>query len=75
MSILTGLTIAGFVTAGVVLLLLVLAQKGRGSSPLFGGGSGHTVLGTRTAEALTWVTAATFGVFLALAVLLNRMLG
>ena len=74
MSILTALTIAGFVAVGVVLLLLVLVQMGRASGFTLGGGSGHTVLGTKATEVLTWVTASVFGLFLVLAVLLNRML-
>ena len=75
MSIATGIAVAALVVVALALLLLVLMQKGRGTTFLLGGHGGHTVLGAKTAEALTWVTAGTFGVFLVLAALLNRMIG
>jgi protein translocase SecG subunit len=56
-------------------MVLVLVQKGHGAATFPGSDSGHTLLGTKTAEALTWATASTFGLFLVLAVLLNRMVG
>ena len=75
MSALIAVTVASFVVVGLILLVLVLAQKGRGAGTFLGGGSGHTVLGTKATEVITWVTASTFALFLLLAVLLNRMLG
>ena len=75
MSFLVTLTVASLIAVGVLLLALVLIQKGRGAGTIFGSGSGHTLLGTKTTEALTWVTASTFGLFLLLAVVLNRMVG
>ena len=74
MSPLITATIASLIGVGVLLLVLVLAQKGRGAGGLLGSGSGHTVLGTKTTEFLTWVTASTFGLFLLLAVVLNLLL-
>ena len=75
MTIATGIAVSAFVLAALALLLLVLIQKGRGTNLFLGGTHGHTVLGAKTAEALTWVTAGTFGLFLALAALVNRMVG
>jgi len=74
MSPLITATIASLIGVGVLLLVLVLAQKGRGTGGLLGSGSGHTVLGTKATEFLTWVTASTFGLFLLLAVVLNLLL-
>ena len=70
----TTVTLVVFVAVGLLLVLLVLAQKGRGSGTLFGS-SGHTLLGTKTGDVLTRVTAATFGVFVLLAALLHRLVG
>lgn len=69
------IAVVALVVVGLVLLALVLAQRGRGAGLVIGGGSGHTVLGVKATEVLTWVTAATFGVFLALAAMLNYMIG
>ena len=67
-------TIASLIGVGVLLLMLILVQRGRGTGGFPGSGGGHTVLGTKATEFLTWVTASTFGLFLLLAVLLNLML-
>ena len=63
--------VALFVLVSVLLTLVVFIQKGRGGGLIFGSSGGHTVLGTRAPEALFWFTAALFGVFLGLAVVLN----
>jgi len=50
----------------VLLVLLVLIQKGRGGglSGAFGGAGGNTAFGAKTGDVLTWVTSAFFLLFL-----------
>jgi preprotein translocase subunit SecG len=62
-----------FITVGVILILLVLIQKGRGGglSGAFGGGGGNTAFGSKTGDVLTWATSIVFGVFVLLAITLN----
>ena len=57
----------------VVLVLLVLIQKGRGGglSGAFGGGGGNTAFGAKTGDVLTWATSVVFAIFVVLAVTLN----
>jgi preprotein translocase subunit SecG len=60
----------------VILTLLVLIQKGRGgglSSAFGGGGGGNTAFGAKTGDVLTWATSIVFGLFIALAVVLNLL--
>ena len=54
----------------VLLMLLILIQKGRGGglSAAFGGMGGNTAFGAKTGDMLTWVTAAFFGVFILLSI-------
>ena len=54
----------------VLLMLLILIQKGRGGglSAAFGGAGGNTAFGAKTGDMLTWITAAFFGVFLLLSI-------
>jgi len=63
-----------FALVCVVLILVVLVQKGRGGglSGAFGGGMASGLLGSKTGDFLTWVTIGLFVVFLGLAVLLAR---
>jgi preprotein translocase subunit SecG len=62
-----------FITA-VVLVLVVLIQKGRGGglSAAFGGGMASGILGTKTGDFLTWVTIVLVGLFLTFAVVLAK---
>jgi len=57
----------------LILILLVLIQKGRGGglSSAFGGAGGNTAFGSKTGDVLTWATSIVFGVFMLLAVGLN----
>jgi len=66
------LVAAAFLICSVVLILVVLIQKGRGGGlgAAFGGAGG--VLGSKTGDFLTWVTVVLVGLFLVLAVLLNK---
>jgi len=63
-----------FVLVSVVLILLILIQKGRGGglSAAFGGGMASGLLGSKTGDFLTWATITVVGVFLVLAVVLAK---
>jgi preprotein translocase subunit SecG len=58
----------------LVLILVILIQKGRGGglSGAFGGGMAGGLLGSKTGDFLTWVTIGLVGVFLLLAVLIGK---
>lgn len=58
----------------VVLILLILIQKGRGGglSGAFGGAGASSVLGSKTGDFLTWVTIILVGLFLLLAVVMGK---
>ena len=62
-----------FALVCIVLILVILIQKGRGGglSAAFGGGAG-SVLGSKTGDFLTWVTIVLVGVFLLLAVVMAK---
>ncbi len=63
-----------FVLVSVVVVLVILIQKGRGGglSAAFGGGMAGSLLGSKTGDFLTWVTIVLVAVFLLLAVALAR---
>ena len=63
-----------FVLVSVVVILVILIQKGRGGglSAAFGGGMAGSLLGSKTGDFLTWVTIVLVAVFLLLAVALAR---
>jgi preprotein translocase subunit SecG len=63
-----------FVVVCLVLILVVLMQKGRGGglSGAFAGGMASGLLGSKTGDFLTWVTIVLVSVFLFLAVLMAR---
>jgi len=58
----------------VILILVVLIQKGRGGglSGALGGGMASGILGSKTGDFLTWVTVGLVGLFLILAVLMAK---
>jgi len=59
----------------VVLILIILIQKGRGGglSAAFGGAGGAgSILGSKTGDFLTWVTIILVGLFLLLAVVMGK---
>lgn len=67
--------IAGlFAVCAVVLVLVILLQKGRGGglSSAFAGGVASGILGSKTGDFLTWVTIALVSMFLILAVVLAK---
>ena len=63
-----------FVISCIVLVLIVLVQKGKGGglSSAFGGGMASGILGSKTGDFLTWVTIVSVGVMLLLAVVLAK---
>jgi preprotein translocase subunit SecG len=63
-----------FVLISLILILVVLMQKGRGGglSGAFGGGMASGLLGSKTGDFLTWVTVVLVAVFLLLAVLMAK---
>jgi preprotein translocase subunit SecG len=70
MSIIAGL----FVIASVVLILVVLIQKGKGGglSGAFAGGMASGILGSKTGDVLTWVTISVASSFIIVALVLDR---
>ena len=63
-----------FLCSAVILILVVLIQKGKGGglSGAFGGGMAGGVLGSKTGDFLTWFTIVLVGVFLTLAVVMAK---
>lgn len=59
----------------ILLVLVVLIQRGRGGglAGAFGGVGGHSVLGARTGDFLTWVTIACAVIFISLSIGLNLL--
>jgi preprotein translocase subunit SecG len=70
MSILAGL----FVLGSVVLVLVVLVQKGKGGglSGAFAGGMASNILGSKTGDILTVVTISVASLFIVVALVLDR---
>src|SRR3954464_14834586 len=68
-----GLFITLFVLVSVLLIMIILIQKGRGGglASAFGGGGGNTAFGSKTGDVLTWATSIVFRIFLILAVVTN----
>jgi preprotein translocase subunit SecG len=63
-----------FIICAVILILVILIQKGRGGGlgAAFGGSLASGILGSKTGDFLTWVTIAMVGVFLAIAVVMAK---
>lgn len=63
-----------FILCSIILVLVVLVQKGRGGglTAALGGGMASGILGSKTGDFLTWVTIVLVGVFLSLAVVLAK---
>jgi len=60
-----------FILSAVILILLVLVQKGRGGglAGAFGGPGGHSAFGTKTADIFVKATAVVAGIFFVLSML------
>ena len=69
------ITMGLFLFVCLVMILLVLIQKGRGGglSSAFGGSGGNTAFGAKTGDVLTWATSIVFAIFIILAVVLNLL--
>jgi preprotein translocase subunit SecG len=62
-----------FLVTCVLLIIVVLLQRGRGGGIAGAfGGVGHTAFGTRTGDVFTWVTIVLVAVFLVLAVVSDK---
>jgi preprotein translocase subunit SecG len=63
-----------FILVCIILILVVLMQKGRGGglSGAFAGGMASGLLGSKTGDFLTWVTVVLVSIFLFLAVLMAK---
>lgn len=72
MNIMMGL----FVAVAILLILVVLIQKGKGGglSSMLGGMGASSLLGSKTGDVLTWVTIGLVSLLLVVAVLLDKFL-
>jgi preprotein translocase subunit SecG len=63
-----------FVIGSVVLVLVVLIQKGKGGglSGAFAGGMASGILGSKTGDVLTWITISVASLFIIVALVLDR---
>lgn len=73
LTFMQGLVAFLFCTTCVLLILLVLIQKGKGGglSGAFGGVGSYSPFGTKTGDALTWATVVLTAFYLLIAVLAN----
>ena len=63
-----------FVIGSVVLILVVLIQKGKGGglSGAFAGGMASGILGSKTGDVLTWLTISVASLFIIVALVLDK---
>ena len=63
-----------FLLCSVVLILVVLIQKGKGGglSSAFAGGMASGILGSKTGDVLTWITIGLVSFFLLTALVLDK---
>jgi preprotein translocase subunit SecG len=63
-----------FVIGSVVLILVVLIQKGKGGglSGAFAGGMASGILGSKTGDVLTWITISVASLFIVVALVLDK---
>ena len=63
-----------FVIGSVVLILVVLIQKGKGGglSGAFAGGMASGILGSKTGDVLTWITISAASLFIIVALVLYK---
>lgn len=73
-SIIMNIVAVFFLLSCILLILLVLIQKGKGGglSGAFGGGMAGNLLGSKTGDFLTWVTIIMVGIFLTLAIVMDK---
>ena len=70
------LVVTLFTIVCLLLMLVILLQKGRGGglSGAFGGAGGHSAFGAKTGDVFTWITVALTGLFVLMAVLGNYVM-
>ena len=63
-----------FVIGSVVLILVILVQKGKGGglSGAFAGGMASGILGSKTGDVLTWITISVASLFIIVALVLDK---
>jgi protein translocase SecG subunit len=63
-----------FVSTCILLILVILLQKGRGGglAGAFGGAGGQSAFGAKTGDVFTWITISLTAMFVILAVLGNK---
>ena len=63
-----------FVIGSVVLILVILIQKGKGGglSGAFAGGMASGILGSKTGDVLTWITISVASLFIIVALVLDK---
>jgi len=68
-----GVTVFLFVAICLLLIVVVLFQKGRGGglAGAFGGAGGHSAFGAKTGDVFTWVTVALTAMYVTVAVIGN----
>ena len=68
-----GVTTFLFVAICLLLIVVILLQKGRGGglAGAFGGAGGHSAFGAKTGDVFTWVTVALTAMFVTMAVIGN----
>jgi len=73
-SFIMSIIAALFVIGSVVLILVVLIQKGKGGglSGAFAGGMASNILGSKTGDILTWITISVASFFVVVALVLDR---
>jgi preprotein translocase subunit SecG len=77
MGFLRGTVIVVFLLSCVLLMGVILIQKGRGGGigSAFGGTMSASPFGTKTGDVFTWITVVLAGLFLLCALLLNVLVG
>ena len=73
-SLITNAIAVIFLISSIVLILVVLIQKGKGGglSSAFAGGMASGLLGSKTGDVLTWITIGVASVFIFFALILNK---
>jgi len=68
-----GLAGVSFIIICLLLVFVVLIQKGRGGglSGAFGGAGGHSAFGAKTGDVFTWITVVLAGLFILISTGLN----
>lgn len=63
-----------FVATCILLILIILLQKGRGGglAGAFGGAGGYSAFGAKTGDVFTWITISLTAMFVILAVIGNK---